>query len=68
MAEYIERFDFILGAQANAPYNCGMLSYKDTIYFNFIRNTKNAELESEFFEVLKQLGLSARVESNQTKD
>ena len=48
MAEYIERFDFILGVQAAAPYNCGMLSYGDTIYVNFIRNIKEAELERTF--------------------
>ena len=25
MAQYVRRFDFILGVQAAAPYNCGML-------------------------------------------
>ena len=65
MARYIERFDFILGVQAAAPYNCGMLSFGDTIYINFIRNIKYAELERHFFAVLQELGLSATVESNQ---
>ena len=65
MANYIERFDFILGVQAAAPYNCGMLSFGDTIYVNFIRNIKDAELERHFFAVLQELGLSATVESNQ---
>lgn len=65
MAEYIERFDFILGAQAQAPYNCGMLSYGDSIYINFIRNIKDPELERCFFAVLQSLGLSAEAESNQ---
>ena len=37
----------------------------DTIYINFIRNIKEAELERHFFEVLQELGLSATVESNQ---
>ncbi len=64
MARYIERFDFILGVQAAAPYNCGMLSFGDTIYMNFIRNTKEAELERHFYAVLRELGLSATVESN----
>ena len=67
MAEYIKRFDFILGVQAAAPYNCGMLSYGDTIYINFIRNIKDAELERHFFAVLQELGLSAMVESNQNE-
>ena len=65
MVKYIKRFDFILGVQAAAPYNCGMLSYGDTIYINFIRNIKEAALERHFFTVLQELGLSAMVESNQ---
>ena len=65
MEKYIERFDFILGVQAAAPYNCGMLSFGDNIYINFIRNIKDAELERHFFFVLQELGLSATVESNQ---
>lgn len=64
MGKYIRRFDFILGAQAAAPYNCGMLSYADTIYINFIRNIQQPELERHFFAVLQKLGLSATVESN----
>ncbi len=67
MAEYVERFDFILGVQAAAPYNCGMLSFEDTIYINFIRNVKDAELERHFFAVLRDLGLSAEVESNRNE-
>ena len=65
MASYITRFDFILGVQAAAPYNCGMLSYEDTIYINFIRNIQDAELERHFFAALQQLGLPVTVESNQ---
>lgn len=64
METYVERFDFILGVQAAAPYNCGMLSFGDTVYINFIRNIKDAELERHFFEVLREAGLSATVESN----
>lgn len=67
MAKYIKRFDFILGVQAVAPYNCGMLSYGDTIYLNFIRNLQDAELERHFFAILQELGLSVMVESNQNE-
>ena len=67
MKQYVERFDFILGVQAAAPYNCGMLSYGDTIYINFIRNIKDAELERHFYAVLQTLGLSATVESNRNE-
>lgn len=65
MVSYIKRFDFILGVQADAPYNAGMLSFGDTIYINFIRDIKDAELERHFFAVLRDLGLPVLVESNQ---
>ena len=64
MQGYINRFDVILGVQANAPYNCGIVSYGDTIYINFIRNTKEPDLERHFFKALKELGISAVVECN----
>lgn len=65
MEKYTERFDFILGVQAAAPYNCGMLSFGDTVYINFIRNIKDAELERHFFKILRDLSLVVEVESNQ---
>lgn len=65
MKKYIRRMDFILGVQAAAPYNCGVLSYDDTVYINFIRNTLDPDLERHFFAVLQEMGLEATVESNQ---
>lgn len=67
MKSYIERFDFILGVQAAAPYNCGMLSFGDTIYLNFIRNIKEPELERHVHAVLRDLGLPVTVESNRNE-
>lgn len=64
MSRYIKRFDFVLGVQAAAPYNCGVLSFGETAYINFIRNIQGAELERHFFAVLQELGLSVTVESN----
>ncbi len=64
MAKYVERFDFILGVQAEAPYNCGMISFGDTANISFIRNIKEPELERHFFSVLRELGLPVTVESN----
>ena len=66
MMQYVERLDFILGVQATAPYNCGVVSFGDKLYVNFIRNIREAELEYYFFEVLREMGISAEVESNQT--
>ena len=64
LEKYVDRFDFILGIQATAPYNCGVLSYKDTLYINFIRNIREPFLEAKFFSVLRDLGISVTVESN----
>lgn len=64
MKQYVERFDFILGVQASAPYNCGVLSYGDTVYVNFIRNIKEPQLEYYFHKVLQELGVETFVRSN----
>ena len=64
MKPYVTRMDFILGAQATQPYNCGVLSYGDKLYVNFIRNIKEPELEYRFHCVLRELGIRAEVQSN----
>lgn len=64
MTPWVDRFDFILGVQATAPNNCGVISYGDTLYINFIRNTCEPEVEYHFYKTLEKLGLSAEVESN----
>ena len=65
MAPYIDRVDFILGVQASSPYNCGVVSWGDSLYVNFIRNVKHSELEAHFYAVLRRLGIPATVQSNQ---
>lgn len=64
MQPYIETFDFILGVQASAPYNCGVVSYGNELHVNFIRNTKESELERHFHAVLQGMGMIVEVESN----
>lgn len=64
MKPYVRRMDFILGAQAASAYNCGMVSYGDTVYINFIRNIREAELERHFYGELQRLGIPVTVESN----
>lgn len=64
MEPYVERFDFILGVQATSPYNCGVLSYGDTLYINFIRDIREPELEYHFHCVLRDMGIPVTVESN----
>ena len=64
MKAFVRRFDFILGVQATAPYNCGVISYGDTLYVNFIRNIREPWLERHFFTELQKMGIHATVESN----
>lgn len=64
MSSYIKRMDFILGVQANAPYNCGVLSWNNTLYINFIRNIREPLLEQQFYAVLQEQGLPVTVQSN----
>ncbi len=66
MKPYVERLDFILGVQATAPYNCGVLSYGDDLYINMIRNTRESALEYHFFRVLQQMDLPVEVQSNRS--
>lgn len=64
MKPYITRFDFIIGPQAKAPHNCGVLSYGDMLSINFIRNIREPELESAFYKVLRDNGLCPEVQSS----
>lgn len=68
MKPYITRFDFVLGVQASAPYNCGVISYEDKLLINFIRNTEEPELEAHFHGVMRRLGLVMKVESNAKRE
>lgn len=67
MMPYVERMDFILGVQASAPYNCGVLSFGNTLYINFIRNIKESKLEYHFYRVLRDMGLPVQAESNRSE-
>ena len=62
---YVERMDFVLGVQATRPHNCGVLSFGDHLYINFVRNIREPKLEYAFYQVLRDLGLPVQVQSNQ---
>lgn len=65
MAEEVTRFDFIIGPQAKAPYNCGVVSYGGDLRIHLVRNTREPLLEREFFSLLSSLGLPVTLESNE---
>ena len=64
MAPYVERLDFILGVQSRAPYNCGAISWGNSLNINFIRNIREPELEYSFYLRLRELGIPVTVQSN----
>lgn len=61
---YVRRMEFVIGVQANAPYNIGALTYGGTMYVNIIRNISQPVLERALYGVLKELGIRTCVESN----
>lgn len=64
MGQYVERLDFILGVQNTTHYNCGVISYGDTLRMNFTRNIRESELEYHVYRVLRELGVPVTVDSN----
>lgn len=64
MRPYVRHFDFVLSAQANAPYNCSVCSYGGKMYVNMVRNSIDPELERRFFRKLVALGLHVMIQSN----
>ena len=62
--EYVQRMDFVLGVQAAAPYNTGVITYNGTLYLNIIRNIEEPILEQALYRVFKNLSLSVKAESN----
>ncbi|MBE7056001.1 MAG: steryl acetyl hydrolase [Ruminococcaceae bacterium] len=65
---YVERMDFVLGVQANAPYNISSITYKEKLYLNIIRNINEPVFEKELSKVFNEIKLPYRVESNSRED
>ena len=64
MREYVTGVQFVLGPQAQAPYNASMTSYGGVTYINIVRNSVEPELEREFFRRLVKLGFNVKIDSN----
>ena len=61
---YVKRMDFVLGSQAEAPYNVSALTYEGKMYLNVTRNASEPVLEREIYQVLRERGVPHSVESN----
>lgn len=65
LERHVERVDFILGPQANAPYNCSIYSYRGVLNVTLSRDIKEALIENYFYRELRELGIETTVQSNQ---
>ncbi len=65
MKVYIDRIDFVLGPQAQAPYNCSAYSYRGILNITFSRDIKESRLETYFFREMQNLGVEVTVQTNQ---
>ena len=64
LSQFISRFDFVLNVPSNTPHNCGVISYGDKMYINFVRNIKEPDVEYRFHKILRDMGVRLTVESN----
>ena len=64
MAKYVQRVEFVLGAQSSAPHNVSATSFGGKLWINISRNSVEPRLERLFFTRLVQLGLHVRIEDN----
>ena len=64
LGKWVERMDFTINVPATTNNNSAVISYKDKMYISFVRNIKESELELRFHEILRDMGVRMRVESN----
>lgn len=64
MEQYIERFEFVLGAPASNLLNCTACSFKDDLIITFTKMMHETDLERFFFRYLTKQGLSVTIETN----
>ena len=64
MEPYIEKLCLITGPAMINGARCGVLSYKDTLAFNFSNIYKDPVIQREFFTTLIKLGIPVKIESN----
>lgn len=61
---YVERLDFVLGVQAAAPYNTGVITYNGKLYLNIIRNIEEPLLETALYREFQARSIRTVLESN----
>lgn len=64
LSRHIERMDFTLNVPASTANNSSVISFGDKMYISFVRNIREPELELRFHEILRDMGVRMKVESN----
>jgi NRPS condensation-like uncharacterized protein len=64
MSEYVERFDFVLGAPDKNTHRCAMCTFGGSVTVSFTRIIEETEIERFFFRYLAEKGLDIVIESN----
>lgn len=64
LKDYIERFEFVLGAQKYMCNSMTCASYNGITVITFSRSSKDPILEREFFKILTEHGIDVSVASN----
>lgn len=62
MAQYVEHIDFSLTPRRNAPYNCGVASFKNKLAISFTKKTNEIGLDWYFFKCLANRGFQMETE------
>lgn len=65
MAEFVTRFDFMLGSSNKNPALCGCITYNNLMCINITRQIKEPTLEHSLYTRLVKQGIHVKVESNQ---
>jgi len=64
MAEFVERFEFVLGAPEKNMLRCAMCTFGKCVTVSFTRIMEETEIERFFFRFLAEKGLDMIIESN----
>ena len=64
MEPYVERFDFMMGAQRFNSHGACAVSYGDTLAINITSTVEETDIERLFFTELVKRGIHVRIESN----
>ena len=66
MERHIERVEFLVGPLSYNRVCAGAVSFRGTMFINFVRTIKEPKLEKEFFTLLVKEGIHVLIESNNT--